>query len=161
MKRIYLIDKKKSLKKNLSLVIPVMLRDFLELADIVVKYPLRKNTLHEMRKRGKPLRYAMEIGEYCFKSDFKKHLEYIKETLELMGDIHDADVMIPEINLHIREIRLFNRTIADQKQRLSTKQLRDIVTYLRNQRRQSYSRLCEKIKYINSNDFKSSVINSF
>ncbi|MCX7877072.1 MAG: CHAD domain-containing protein [Ignavibacteria bacterium] len=161
MTRKYPLDKKESLKKNLSVIIPVMLEDFLALSDIVLNYPLRKNILHEMRKRGKPLRYAMEIGEYCFSKNFKQYLDEIKEVLELMGEIHDADVMIPEINLHIKEIRLFNRTIDDPKQRLSTKHLREIVIYMKNQRRGNYSLLCEKIKYISSENFLENLQNSF
>lgn len=158
MKKIYHVKTKESLKENIKNILPLMFDDFFSLKDEVVNYPLRKNSLHQMRISGKPLRYAMEIGEYAFGGDFKKCLEEVKNAIELMGEIHDADVMIPEINLHVKEIRLFNRTINDPAARFSTKNLRVFITELRNSRRKMYSELCVKLNDWQNNDFKSKVI---
>lgn len=160
MAKIYHVNKKLSLKENLKSTLPEMFDDFTLLADIVINYPLRKNDLHEMRKSGKPLRYAMEIGEYCFGNDFKKCLDELKEVLELMGETHDADVMIPELNLHIKEIRQFNQTIPEVKQRLSTRTLRDAVTSQRALRREHYTKLCTKLTEWKKTDFRSKIISA-
>jgi CHAD domain-containing protein len=132
----------------------------MSLNEIIISYPLRRNDLHRMRISGKPLRYTMEIGEYCFGAEFKKCLAEIKVTLELMGEIHDADVMIPELNMHIKEIRLFNSTIPEPENRISTKQLRDIVTQLRNSRREMYDRLKKKLYEWKRANFKQTIINA-
>ncbi len=158
MKKIYPVNKEVSLKENIRDILPMMFDDFMALSDIIINYPLRKNDLHEMRKSGKPLRYTMEIGEYCFGEEFKKCLSEIKEGLELMGEVHDADVMIPEINLHIKEIRLFNQTIPDTKQRFSTRTLRDAVTQLRASRREMYAKLCSILSSWKRDNFKSKLI---
>jgi CHAD domain-containing protein len=158
MKKVYTVNKKISLKENMKNVLPDMFDDFTALTDIVVNYPLRKNDLHEMRKSGKPFRYAMEIGEYCFGGEFKKCLDEVKAALELMGEVHDADVMIPEINMHIKEIRLFNQTIPDVKQRLSTRMLRDTVAQLRSSRREMYGMLCGKLNEWKRSNFKGNII---
>lgn len=158
MKKTYSIKKKASLKENLKRVIPEMFDDFISFGPVVMNFPLRKNQLHEMRKAGKPLRYAMELGEYCFSPDFKLCLDEIKSSLDLMGEVHDADVMIPDISLHMKEVRLFNQTIKDSDQRLSTRQLRISVMHLRKQRRELYAELCEKLKLWSENNFRARII---
>ncbi len=137
-----------------------MFDDFFAYKDMVIRYPLRRNLLHEMRKAGKPLRYAMELGEYCFGNEFKKCLEEVKHSLELMGEIHDADVMMPEINLCTKETRLFNTTLTDASSRISTKMLRDIIISLRDSRRVMYEELVDKLSAWQSEDFKSRMINA-
>ena len=158
MKKTYDIKKKSSLKENLGQVIPGMFDDFYLFAPEVTSFPLRKTQLHEMRKAGKPLRYAMELGEYCFKDDFKLCLDEIKSSLDLMGEVHDADVMIPDISLHMKEIRLFNQTLSDKDERFSTKQLRDVVLNLRKQRRELYAELCVKLNLWKENNFRERII---
>lgn len=158
MKKTYSIKKKSSLKENLARVIPEMFDDFYSFAPVVINFPLRKNQLHEMRKAGKPLRYAMELGEYCFSPDFKLCLDEVKLSLDLMGEVHDADVMIPDISLHMKEVRLFNQTIKDGDQRLSTRQLRSSVQHLRKQRRELYAELCDKLKLWSENNFRARIV---
>ncbi|MBE2228679.1 MAG: CHAD domain-containing protein [Ignavibacteria bacterium] len=157
MKRKYSIKKKLSLKENLKRIIPEMFDDFFSYAPVVMNFPLRKTQLHEMRKAGKPLRYAMELGEYCFGADFKLCLDEIKSSLDLMGEIHDADVMIPDINLHMKEIRHFNNTIKDSDLRISTRQLRMCVQKLREQRLGEYAELSGKLKLWTENDFRARI----
>lgn len=135
-----------------------MFDDFISFAPVVINFPLRKNQLHEMRKAGKPLRYAMELGEYCFSRDFKLCLEEVKSSLDLMGEVHDADVMIPDILMHMKEIRLFNNTIKDSDLRISTKQLRACVLKLREQRRGEYAALSDKLKLWSEANFRTRII---
>ena len=157
-KKSFRINKKESLKENLRHVIPQMYDDFFSWKKSVTGYPLRKTQLHEMRKAGKPLRYAMELGEYCFGADFTKCLDELKQALDLMGDIHDADVMIPDISLHMKEIRMFNNTIKDNDLRISTRQLRASVLKLREQRRSEYAALSEKLKLWGETNFRARIV---
>ncbi len=158
MKRKYTIKKKHSLKENLRAVIPEMFDDFDRFRPVVVNFPLRKNMLHEMRKAGKPLRYAMELGEYAFGADFTLCLEEIKSSLDLMGDIHDADVMIPDIELHMKEIRQFNNSVKECEQRILTLQLRETLTKLRSSRKALYAELCQKLNLWAENDFRQRIV---
>lgn len=126
----------------------------------VAGYPLRKVHLHEMRKAGKPLRYAMELGEYCFGEEFKKCLEDVKAALELMGDIHDADVMIPELQGYLNEIRQFNNTIEEADMRISTAGLRRNISSFRMARKSQFAELNEKLNEWEVNGFKERMIGS-
>ncbi len=138
-----------------------MFDDFFSFTPVVVNFPMRKTQLHEMRKAGKPLRYAMELGEYCFTGDFKLCLDEIKLSLDLMGEVHDADVMIPDISLHMKEMRLFNQTLQNPDDRFSTKQLRESIVNLRRQRRELYAELCVKLNLWKENNFRARIIAAF
>lgn len=160
MKKNYPVNKTESLKENIKNILPKMFDEFIAYKEIIVNFPLRKNHLHRMRIAGKPLRYTMELGEYAFGGVFKRCHSEIKDTVELMGEIHDADVMIPEINRHIKEIRLFNRTLTDFKQRLSTRALRGYVDEVRDQRKKMYGELCRRLNGWQRNRFKRKLISS-
>jgi len=158
MKRIYEVKNKKPLRENLQHILPEMYDDIMQYKHTVVSKPLSKGTLHAMRIAGKPLRYAMEIGEIAFGEEFKICLNEIKDTVEMMGDIHDADVMIPEIESQIREIRLFNATITAYKERISTRALRNIVKELRGKRKEMYSALCSKLNEWEKKNFRARLV---
>jgi len=144
--KIYPVKKKLSLKENIQLVLPVMYDDVMAYMEDVVTKPHAKGLLHRMRITGKPMRYAMEIGEAAFGEDFSLCLEEVKDTVELMGEIHDADVMIPELNSHLREIRMFNRQIPEFRLRISTRNLRAVIESLKQKRKAMYDELCGKLK---------------
>jgi CHAD domain-containing protein len=158
MKKRYNINTSVSLKENLITVIPKMYDEFISYAEIVKNFPKRKTELHEMRKAGKPLRYAMELGEYCFNSEFSSALNDIKFSLDLMGDIHDIDVIIPILLNHLYEIRQFNKLLTDKEQMLSTKQIRDYILHLRNERNLLFSKLCSLLSKWQECDFRFKLI---
>lgn len=158
MKKLYPAKKKISLKENIKNILPLMYDDFMFMSDIIINYPMRKNDLHEMRKLGKPLRYTMELGEYCFGEEFKQKLDEVKDVLELMGDIHDADVMIPDLNLHIKEVRLFNNSLTESKQKFSTRAMRETVIKLRSTRREKHLLLTRKLRAWKRTNFRAALI---
>jgi hypothetical protein len=160
MARIYPVKKKNSLRENMRNILPVMYEDLMYYKETVLTHPFAKNMLHRMRITGKPFRYAMEIGELMFGAEFAKCLEEVKGAVELMGEIHDADVMIPEMKRHLREVRLVNSMITNRKERLSTKCVRDIIDDLRLKRNTMYDELCLKLNDWDAKNFKERLINS-
>ncbi|HEY3249930.1 MAG TPA: CHAD domain-containing protein [Ignavibacteria bacterium] len=160
MKKNYPVKKRLSLKENIQIILPLMYDDLMLYKQDVVTKPLAKNTLHRMRITGKPLRYAMEIGEVAFGEEFSKCYIEVKNAVELMGEIHDADVMIPELGLHLKEIRLFNQTIPVFKERISTKGIRKIMEVLKQKRREMYAELCKTLNEWESTNFRKKLLNS-
>jgi len=161
MKRSYPVKNKRSLRENLQHILPLMYDDVMQFKKVVTSRPLAKDILHAMRITGKPLRYAMELGETAFKSDaYKICFDEIKNTVELMGEIHDADVMIPEIELQVKEMTLFNSTVQVLKERVSVAGLRSIITDLKSKRKSMYDELCLKLNDWEENNFRAKLIDS-
>jgi CHAD domain-containing protein len=158
MAKIYPVNKKLSLKENIQNILPLMFDELMKFKNDVASKPMAKNTLHRMRIAGKPLRYAMEIGEAAFGNEFTACFEEVKTTVELMGEIHDADVMIPEMNSHLHEIRMFNQTLPVFSERISTKPVRDIVSGMMLKRKAMYDKLCLKLNEWEKLKFKNRLI---
>lgn len=72
-----------------------------------IENPDRVYELHQMRIAAKRLRYSMEIFHpvYCdftpFGKEFEKATGEIKGLQEHLGEIHDADVLVPRLEQHL------------------------------------------------------------
>jgi hypothetical protein len=53
--------------------------------------------LHDMRIAAKRLRYILEVTGACFGAYTKTATKLTKELQDLLGEIHDCDVQLPEI----------------------------------------------------------------
>jgi CHAD domain-containing protein len=158
MKRGYPVKKKLAFRENIQKILPLMYDDFISYKEKVVNHPRTKSELHRMRITGKPMRYAMEYSETAFGDEFKKCLTEVKNIIELIGEIHDADVLIPELGVHLSEIRSYNRTLANRREHLSTKGIRKLISELKEKRTAMFEKFCaEIIKWLNE-DFRSRLI---
>lgn len=160
MKRIYPVKKKQAFRENIQRILPLMYDDFMSYKNKVLNRPRMKHELHRMRITGKPMRYAMEYSLSGFGEDFKNCLNEIKNIIELIGEIHDADVMIPEMNTHLKEIRHYNHTLQNRKEHLSTKGIRLMINELKTNRAKMFDEFCSTIiKWLNE-DFRLRLIAS-
>jgi CHAD domain-containing protein len=142
VKKRYPVKPKKSLVENMQLVLPVIFDDFMSYKEVVVNHPRRKDMLHQMRIAGKPMRYIMEIILYLASEQFRECFEEIKYVIELVGEIHDCDVFIPELNSHLKEIREYNNRV-ERNQRIPTVSVRSLVKELREKRLKLFAELCK------------------
>jgi CHAD domain-containing protein len=55
--------------------------------------PREQKALHDMRIAAKRLRYLLEITEPCFGLPAKKGAKVARNLQDLLGEIHDCDVM--------------------------------------------------------------------
>ena len=58
--------------------------------------PAEVVALHDMRIAAKRLRYILELTAHCFGAYASKAGKRAKELQDLLGEIHDCDVQIPE-----------------------------------------------------------------
>jgi hypothetical protein len=58
--------------------------------------PEEVDALHDMRIAAKRLRYILELTAPCFGPYAEKSAKLAKDVQDLVGEIHDCDVQIPE-----------------------------------------------------------------
>lgn len=72
--------------------------------------PANITELHQMRIASKRLRYTLEIFEPLYRArpdlapKFTTNLETVKQIQEQLGEIHDADVLAPQIAEHAHRV---------------------------------------------------------
>ena len=149
----------KSFRENARLLVPVLYDDFLARKDRVVAHPKLKKDLHAMRIAGKTLRYAMEVFEEGFGTEFSECLKEVKSLLELMGRVHDCDVNLPTLISHLDEMRAYNR-VKSVDDRIATKSLLDLIRAQHQLRLSSYNEVSAAIQRWNESDFRSRMVQS-
>ena len=66
--------------------------------------PKRVKALHDMRIAAKRLRYVLEITSFCFGPYASTATKRAKELQDLLGEIHDCDVQLPEVAAFLQEL---------------------------------------------------------
>ena len=60
--------------------------------------------LHDMRIAAKRLRYILEVTGPCFGPYASGAVKLVKELQDLLGEIHDCDVQLPEVAAFLEEL---------------------------------------------------------
>jgi CHAD domain-containing protein len=60
--------------------------------------------LHDLRIAAKRLRYVLEITHPCFGPYARTAIKHLKAMQDLLGDIHDADVHLPDVTAILDEV---------------------------------------------------------
>ena len=94
------IDPEAPILVNVRLITQTRLDEMLNFEPFIDKVD-RVFELHQMRIAAKRLRYCMEIFQAvitnytAYGKEFSKATEQIKALQEHLGEIHDADVLVP------------------------------------------------------------------
>lgn len=104
-KRVKQLDPRTTLAENAARIVLVRvgeLRSFIpEALD-----PDESETQHDLRIAAKRLRYVLEATGFCFGRSATTALRRAKDLQEVLGEVHDADVMLPRVHDHRRGLRL-------------------------------------------------------
>jgi CHAD domain-containing protein len=104
------------------------------------------NDFHELRKRGKDLRYQVHFLHKLWPQVFDGYSESAKELEQLLGDDHNLTVMqglVGEVHLDARANALLRSIIKDRQEDLRAKAL-DAAKLLYSERWSSWSRRLKK-----------------
>jgi len=67
--------------------------------------PARVDELHDMRIAAKRLRYVLEVTAHCFGPYADTARKRTKELQDVIGEIHDCDVLTPRVDELLAELR--------------------------------------------------------
>jgi hypothetical protein len=67
---------------------------------------------HDMRIAAKRLRYVLEATGFCFGRAGATARKRAKDIQDLLGEVHDADVMLPRLGAHRAELRDEDATVV-------------------------------------------------
>lgn len=87
------LDPAKPLRPNAVRIVRTRLEELRSFAG-AVHDPSASRTQHDMRIAAKRLRYVLEIVGPCFGSEAKAARDAAKRLQQVLGDIHDCDVML-------------------------------------------------------------------
>ena len=79
--------------------------------------PDEVEALHDMRIAAKRLRYALEVTYECFGPYAKTAVKHVKELQDLLGEIHDCDVQLPEAQQHLAGLAADDALVLAQRAR--------------------------------------------
>lgn len=68
------------------------------------KGDFESEVLHEFRIAAKKLRYSLEFFEMCFNLSLSEQLKTLKQIQELLGDLHDCDVMVELLKKYYKKV---------------------------------------------------------
>ena len=66
--------------------------------------PAEVVALHDMRIAAKRLRYILEVTGSCFGPYAASSVKMVKDLQDLLGEIHDCDVQLPEVAAFLEEL---------------------------------------------------------
>src|SRR5213592_1633340 len=93
-----------SLGENAARIVRVRLDEMRSFAPKALKERATKRQ-HDMRIAAKRLRYVLEATEFCFGSSARVARRRARDLQDLLGDLHDCDVMLPRVERHLAELR--------------------------------------------------------
>jgi hypothetical protein len=97
------INPENPLLANAALIIPVRIAELVAW-ERFIDDPDNILELHEMRIAAKRLRYTLEIFAPAIGEGMPAIINVMKMLQDHLGVIHDADVLVPELELHLRSL---------------------------------------------------------
>ena len=98
------LDPAGRLEDNLRRIVGVRLAELRSFGD-AVRDPNAIEALHDMRIAAKRLRYVLEMGEPVLGAPAKRGAKQARRLQDLLGEIHDCDVMMPRVEAEIDRLR--------------------------------------------------------
>jgi len=92
------------LAENAARIVRVRLDELRSFAPKALK-PGRVKKQHDMRIAAKRLRYVLETTEFCFDRPGEVARRRARDLQEILGELHDCDVMLPRAERHLAQLR--------------------------------------------------------
>ena len=103
-RRVKELDPQTTLAENAARIVRIRIAELRSFAPAALD-PDEPETQHDMRIAAKRLRYVLEATGFCFGRPGAAARRRAKEVQELLGEVHDADVMLPRLGEHRALVR--------------------------------------------------------
>jgi CHAD domain-containing protein len=114
--------------------------------------------LHDMRIAAKRLRYILEVAHPLFGEYATRSVDLVKDLQELLGDIHDADVQVPEVRSVLDEVVARDAAAGEAAHREHYAGLLALVVELQVTRRQRFERFLEAWEDLERKGFRARLV---
>ncbi len=102
--RVKKLAPERALYENAARIVRVRLKEMRSLASRAVDDG-DPDAQHDMRIAAKRLRYVLEATDFCFGAPATVARRRARDLQDILGEIHDCDVMLPRAEGHLRELR--------------------------------------------------------
>ena len=103
-RRVKKLDPGGPLTENAARIVRVRLAEVRSFAPKALERE-RVRQRHDMRIAAKRLRYVLEATEFCFGRSAQVARRRARDLQEILGELHDCDVMLPRAEEHLVQLR--------------------------------------------------------
>jgi hypothetical protein len=97
------LEPSRALGENAARIIKVRLDEMLGFAPRALDGKTKAQ--HDMRIAAKRLRYVLEVTGFCFGRPADTARRRARDLQDILGEIHDCDVMLPRVRGHLKELQ--------------------------------------------------------
>ena len=105
------LDPRGPLAENAARIVTVRLDELRSFAAKALQEDATRDQ-HDMRIAAKRLRYILEATEFCFGRAGSAARRRAKDLQDVLGELHDCDVMLPRVDRHIAELRVVDSDVV-------------------------------------------------
>ena len=103
-KKVKGLDPDASFERNVRRIVERRLKELISLGEQALD-PEAPQVLHDARIAAKRLRYVLELAQPAFGKPATAAARVARDLQELLGEIHDCDVMLPRVRQHAEVLR--------------------------------------------------------